>query len=100
MSPITGRLPLAFASMHAALTILVFAIAIICPIRSGLLPIIMFGLDFPVSILIIKVHDLIGFDWGVRGVLLIDALLFLSIGTAWFYLIGLAVSKVAVKLGF
>jgi hypothetical protein len=95
-----SKLPIIFAISHAILTVVVFGVAIFSPVRSGLMPILIFGLDFPISILIIKVHDLIGFDFGVRGVLLVDASLFLVFGTVWFYLIGLILSKISAKIGF
>ena len=43
------RLPVIFAAIHAALTLLVFGKAIASPERSGLLPLIMYYLDYPCS---------------------------------------------------
>jgi len=41
-----NRVPIILATLHAALTISVFALAIINPERSGLLPIMVFAVDF------------------------------------------------------
>ncbi len=88
------KLPFVFAGIHATLTVAVFTVAILSPVRSGLLPIIMFALDMPISFLMIQISEMFYDHWGVRGTLFVDGLTFLVVGTLWFYLIGLLLSKI------
>jgi hypothetical protein len=79
------KLPMSLAMMHALVALCVFSIALVSPVRSGLLPIIVFVVDIPASFLIIQIHELTGYGYAV----LIDAVAFLVLGSAWWYGIGM-----------
>ena len=92
------RLPFIFAAVHAALTLWIFGEAIASPERSGLLPLIMYCLDYPCSIFMNWVRHLLHPDWGVRSNLAVDLTVFLIIGSFWFYAIGLVVKSALARV--
>jgi hypothetical protein len=73
------NLPLIFAAIHAVLVASIFGSAIWSPIRADLLPIAAFVIDFPLSFI---------FEAMGRGSLLWDALIYLMLGSLWYYFLG------------
>jgi hypothetical protein len=80
------RLPIILATTHILLCELIFGSAIANPQRSGLLPLIALGFDWPASLVFNRLSDaLIGFP---LNKLLWDAAFYLVLGTIWYYWIG------------
>lgn len=77
---------------HTLLTLLVFLPAMLKPIRSGLLPIVVFVVDLPFSFVIKFLADSVVHDGiGYYPRLLNDMSWFLVLGGAWWYGIGCGV---------
>jgi len=91
-------LPCALAGVHAALTVLLFGGAILSPERSGLLPVILYWVDYPCSIVMNWLRNLLHPDWSVESNLFIDGTVFFIIGSLWFYLMGSLVRSALPKL--
>lgn len=86
-------IPWILAGLHALLTIVVFLVGNLSS-RAGLLPIIVYAVDYPCSALFIEpLRHAIPHEWGSTKVIL-DATLYLLLGSVWFYSIG-----VLIKLG-
>ena len=85
-------LPKVLAGLHAIVTCLVFGLAIASPERSGLLPVLLFFADLPVSPAMNWLRNILHPDWGVRSNLFVDYLVFLLIGSMWYYLVGFIIS--------
>jgi hypothetical protein len=92
MMKFTGAI---FAGLYFAFTLLIFGSAYSAPDRLGLLPAVSYWVTYPISEAI---------DWAayilrsrlvernnLQTMILISGLLYLVIGTAWFYFIGLVV---------
>ena len=77
-----------FGCIHAVFVAVVFGSAIYNPLRAGLLPIVAFVADFPLSLLIEWLGKSVG---GSR--LLFDAFAYLIVGSAWFYFLGYLLLK-------
>ena len=91
-------LPCALAGVHAVLTVLLFGAAILSPERSGLLPVFLYWVDYPCSIGMNWLRNLLHPDWSVESNLLIDGAVFFTIGSLWFYLIGSLMRSALLKL--
>jgi hypothetical protein len=91
-------LPWVLAGVHAAVTVWLFGAAILSPERSGLLPVILYVADYPCSIVLNWLRNLLHPDWSVESNLLIDGVVFLTLGSTWFYLIGLGVRSILRRL--
>ena len=77
------------ATMHAVVALIVFSFAALTP-GAELLPVVMYLVDFPISILLIRSVDLFPDRWasfGASGV-------FVIFGTLWFYGVGLLFERV------
>jgi hypothetical protein len=81
-------LPFMLAGLHAAFTVIVFVLANKRPGGLELLPLIVFTLDYPISLLLVRVSNLFDPYLGFKGRELVDCSAFLIGGSAWFYLIG------------
>jgi hypothetical protein len=84
-------LPIVLASLHAVVTLLIFIRAIRAPERSGLLPVVMFYVDYPISIGLGRLSNVLPDDSPVEQRLTFDAITFLVLGSAWYYLLGILV---------
>jgi hypothetical protein len=93
-------LPPLLAGIHAVVGIVVFSAAIVSPVRSGLLPNILVFMDWPVSFLLEYLRDVPGdyFQIGLRQQLLIDGIIYVILGSLWFYGIGVLVRTIYAKL--
>ena len=86
------RLSFALVGIHTLLTLLVFLPAMLNPVRSGLLPIVVFMVDLPFSFVIKFMADSVRRGGiGVLPLLLNDMSWFLVLGGAWWYGIGCGV---------
>jgi hypothetical protein len=85
--------PSVIAIVHLLLAVLVFALAMRNPERSGLLPILIFTIDAPFSILISYVAGTFGIspETGYNASLWSDMAFFAVLGTVWWYAIGYAI---------
>ena len=90
---------LLLAGTHAVLASVVFGAAIASPERSGLLPVSLFYADYPCSIFMDWLRNLIHTDTSVRGNLLVDYFVFLVFGSLWFFLIGSLIRQVGHLIG-
>ena len=91
-------LPLELAGLHALVTILVFGAAIKTPERLGLLPLIIFYADYPFSLLLNWLRNILHFGESIRGNLVVDGAVFLIFGSLWFYFIGLLLRTITMKI--
>ena len=89
------RLALTLGVAHAFLAVSVFGSAIAYPARASLLPIIMFCADFPFSLFFEFISKHLDSLLGPR--LLIDAILYTIMGSAWFLVIGQFLSKLLMR---
>ena len=82
------HLPFLLGGVHAFLVASVFGSAICNPMRAGLLPIVVFVVDLPISLLI---------EWLGSSMhesrLLFEAILYLVVGSLWFYFLGYLLLK-------
>ena len=85
------RLALVLGVAHAVLAVSVFGSAIAYPARASLLPIVMFCADLPFSLMFEFISKHLDSVFDAR--LLIDAILYTVVGSAWFLAIGQFVSK-------
>jgi hypothetical protein len=74
------HLPLTLAAIHAVFMAIIFGSAIWNPIRADLLPIVAFVIDFPLSFVFEAIRP--------RGNLLWNALIYLALGSLWYYFVG------------
>ena len=81
-----NRLAVGFSVTHALLALVVFGSAIAYPARTGLLPLVMFCVDLPVSLLFELIASKFGDAYSAR--LLADAILYLIGGSSWYFAIG------------
>ena len=90
-------LPLLLALLHALFSTAVYSIAFFDP-RSGLLPILVFLLDYPFSYAIEWAIDITeGLLPGPRG-FLIDGVAYTLLGSLWFFALGSAIRRVVVAI--
>ncbi len=87
------KLPLVLVGFNAIVSIVAFGLAIIDPVRSGLLPIVVFGMDFPASLAILQLTSFWDSSHRVRVSLCIDGMIFTVFGAIWFYFLGLMILK-------
>ncbi len=84
--------------LHLALVVFCFGFAIYQPERSGLLPILVYGADYPASFLAEwprkALHDTAGLQ-SYTGRLLADAFSYVLVGCAWWLLLGLLARRLA-----
>ena len=92
------ELPLILAIANASFTIVIFALAIHNPEKSGLLPILVFFCDFPASLCAEWLRDLLHDGFGITGRLTIDGAVYAIIGFLWFYLIGHVLRAIILNL--
>jgi hypothetical protein len=88
------RLPGTLALAHALVAMSAFGIALNSPERGGLAPIVAYWLDYPCSLLFERLRRGLHGDLGVTGRLLVDASIYVILGSIWFYAIGVALSRV------
>ncbi len=88
-------LPWSLAALHAAWVILLFGEAIYDMERHGMNPILLYFTDYPFSVIELWFYHLIPMGWPEQW---IAGLIFLVLGSAWFYLIGWVIRTVATKL--
>jgi hypothetical protein len=86
-------LPLLMALGHAAVSVLIFGLAIHDPDRMGLLPVFMLGLDIPVSIGFNVLRNALHPDTSVTANLMVDAAVFTTLGSLWYYLLGWGIRR-------
>jgi hypothetical protein len=96
------RWAIGLALCHAAIVVIVFAAAYLEPARRGLLPIAIFVLDYPCSIIVESVrrswHQSLGVS-GLGGRLAIDAVAYLTIGSVWYGAVGAVIGRIAHEIG-
>src|SRR5580765_1093378 len=97
-SKICKRLPLVLASVHAAIVVALFLPAIFSPGKLGLLPIPMYYVDYPASILLIRANGIFGAGLNVEKRLAIDFCAFLIGGSIWLYCVVKLLLAAAVRL--
>ena len=81
-------LPVTLAGIHAAACIVVFGLAISDPVRSGLLPVTLYFADYPASLLMEPIRRALHFDLSTEGRLLLDGIVYVILGSGWYYLMG------------
>jgi len=86
-------LPLTLAGIHALLAIVLFGSAAVFPERNGLAPILLFFVDFPISLVWEWVRKTLDHDLGYIARLIMDCCVYTLGGSLWFYGIGLAVRQ-------
>jgi hypothetical protein len=88
-------LPFIFGGTHAILSIWIFGLASTDPERKGLLPLIMYFLDYPCSILMESLcHSL---RRSTVDIFLVGGLVYGIVGSLWFSLIGFVVRAVTTR---
>jgi hypothetical protein len=90
------RLPYVAAALHAVFATIVFGSAIYNPMRGGLLPLLVFSADWPASLLVEHVADLL--QEAFHAPLLTDYFLYLVFGSAWFFILGVFFRFLLTKL--
>jgi hypothetical protein len=85
------RLPLTLAIVHAIVATIAFALAM-SPLHGDIFPVLLSIVEFPASTLASWLSELL------KATPLIDAAIYVIIGSAWFYLIGMLVQRVIRKL--
>ena len=80
-------LPYLLAVAHAIFVAVVFESAISYPQRAGLLPIFVYAADMPISLVIERLADALA-PRGYEGILLIECIAYLTIGSLWYFLLG------------
>jgi hypothetical protein len=90
------RLPWILAILHAAFAALIFGLAFTSNVRAGL-PILITVADYPASILATWLCELVGDSLGSTATMTIDCLIYMSIGSIWFYFVGCLIIKVVRK---
>ena len=93
-------LPLALGLGNAVLTAIVFFFAVSDPQRSGMLPLVIYTLDFPASLIAEPVRSALGdlFTMTVTRQLEMDGSVYLVVGFLWLYGIGMVVRWVFLRL--
>src|SRR5579862_140110 len=91
-------LPFILSIFHALLVVCIFGFAIHSPQISGLLPIIAYYVDYPLSIVLVRLSSHLGMDLTVQQRLLVDGAIFLLFGTAWYYFIGFIIKQAFIKM--
>jgi hypothetical protein len=86
------------AIAHALMTVCVFTPAIYNPRAWGLLPSVAFYSDFPLSIAYSFFEELLMGILGLRGRLILDGLLTLFVGSAWWFFMGVLLIEIWRKL--
>lgn len=89
-------LPFVLAGLHAVIAVGVFSMAISNPARSGLLPLVLYYIDYPCSILMESLRR--SLQGTAVNSLVVDGLVYGIIGTLWFFLIGLLLRAVVERL--
>jgi hypothetical protein len=82
------RLPWILAVINFFCTSVVFGVAIYQPEKSGLLPILIYFFDMPMSIILESFSEWLRFKFNPSYPLVVDYILYLVTGFAWFFLIG------------
>jgi hypothetical protein len=82
------RLPWILAAINCVCTTIVFGFAICSPERNGLLPILIYFFDMPVSIILELFSEWLRGAFNPSYPLVVDYLLYVVTGFAWFFLIG------------
>jgi hypothetical protein len=82
------RLPWILCIAHAVLALSVFALAIALPSRFASLPVLISILDYPASLLASSVSDLLGDSLGLTATAVVDAVVYVVIGSTWFLALG------------
>ena len=83
------RLPLFLACGNAIISTICFAAAILNPLRAGLLPLIVFFLDYPASLVIQRIGDTIATHIEAR--MLAYYFVYLLLGALWYYVGGIVI---------
>ena len=92
------KLPLFLVAINVTVSVLCFVAAISSPEKRGLAPIIVFGMDVPVSFLLIQAHSFLWARVGLRTAMALDGAIFTVGGALWFYALGLVISKAIEKI--
>jgi hypothetical protein len=85
-------LPFIFGGAHAILSIGIFGLAITDPERKGLLPLVMYFVDYPCSILIESLCRSLRRSTG--DIFLVGGVVYGIVGSLWFFLIGFLIRAV------
>ena len=91
------RLPWILFTVHFFLASLIFGISFTSPARAGL-PIIVSLADYPASLFADWLTGIIDFDAIHNWKRVFDCLIYILIGSSWFYLIGAFLRLIAQKL--
>lgn len=92
-------LPITLAGIHALACVVIFGAAIGDPERSGLLPLILYFSDYPASLAMELIRGALHGSMDIEGQFAVDGLVYLTFGSAWFYLIGSLLHKLMVRYG-
>ena len=79
-------LPCLLAFAHAILVAVVFGSAISYPQRAGLLPLLVYAADMPISLVIERLSDALAPRY--EGILLIECIGYLIVGSLWYFVLG------------
>jgi len=93
-------LPLALGLGNAVLTAIVFFFAVSDPQRSGMLPLVIYTLDFPASLIAEPARSALRdlFTTTVTRELEMDGGVYLVVGFLWFYGIGMVIRWTVLRL--
>ena len=88
-------LPFIFGGTHAILSIWIFGLASTDPERKGLLPLIMYFVDYPCSILMESLCR--SLSRSTVDIFLVGGLVYGIVGSLWFSLIGFLIRAVTTR---
>jgi hypothetical protein len=88
-------LPFIFGGAHAIVSISVFGFAITDPVRMGLLPLVMYFVDYPCSLLMESLRR--GLHGNAIDNLVVDGLVYSIVGSVWFFMIGFLIRAVTTR---
>jgi low temperature requirement protein LtrA len=86
-----SRLALWLAWLHVAFVLIIFGSAIANPYRADLLPVVVFCIDFPLSLLIEAIAQSLAKTF--YNALLLDGTLYVILGSLWYAGIGEAITR-------
>jgi hypothetical protein len=90
-------LPLMLGSLHAIFAATVFGLAIRSPERGGLLPLLVYYVDYPLSIVLDGIRHILHRTGSLQYNLFADAFTFVILGSLWFYCIGILLRLLLVR---
>jgi hypothetical protein len=83
-------LPALLAAGHVILCAIVFGTVLLGNQRLQLLPVVVYACDWPISVLLVPLARFLSQTIGGLR-LLVDAAVFMAVGSAWYYVVGILV---------